>query len=367
MTYIDSMLMFSPEGPVVLLGGSGVVGRALAPLLMGSEGVDVVIAARAATRAAAVIDAVARENPSDRCITYRPWTRGSALEGVASAVVGLINDPDDSVLDGVVGAGVPFVDVTRWTSRLALTLGRLAVRPPRAPVVLASGWMGGLLPRVVRALVSDRTDVLAVDGAIRYGLADAAGGDSVDYIDRLWIPFEVRDGTGTRVIEPFVDRRVVVIDGVATRVHRFDTPEQFTLPFALPAVSRVAVRLGFDDNRMGWALGALVRLGLFRALRSDRCTGLRRALLRSPGVEHRPAARTAFRVDVQFADGTSTSRTIVSMGQARLTAVGALLALRQVRATPAGMVRLPEMEDGALLWRALHDVGVDVLDEGAAV
>lgn len=337
-------------------------------ILARDGGRDVVIAARDPVRAAAVIDAVTATAAAGRRITHRPWSRGAALDGPAAAVVALVNDPADGVLNDVVDAGVPFVDVTRWTSRLALTLARLAVRPPRAPVVMASGWMGGLLPRVVRALIGERDDVVAVDGAIRYGLADAAGSDSVDYIDRLWIPFEVRDGDGTRVVEPFADGRTVVVDGAATRVHRFDTPEQFTLPLSLMSVPRAAVRLGFDSNAAGHALGVLVRLGVFRWLRHARFTGLRHALLRSPGAEHRPPARAAFRVDVEFADGARVSRTVAAAGQAHLTAVGASLALRQALRSPTtAAVLLPEQDDPTTLWRDLHEVGATVVDEGRGV
>ena len=182
---------------------------------------------------------------------------------------------------------------------------------------------------------------------------------------RLWLPFEVPRAGGSRVVEPFRDRRRVVVDGHRTAVYRFDTPEQWTLPIALGVPADV--RLGFDGVVAGPALSALVRLGVFRLLRSDRFRRLRHSILRASGSERRAGARSAFRVDVRFADGSVRSKTLVAAGQAHLTAAGAWLAVRQALHAPPG-VYLPEQDpDGdSLFEERLPAAGITVLDEARA-
>lgn len=60
----------------------------------------------------------------------------------ASAIVTVVNDPDDRVLRAAISGGVPFVDITRWTARLQRAATVAALAGPTAPVLLSSAWMG---------------------------------------------------------------------------------------------------------------------------------------------------------------------------------------------------------------------------------
>ncbi len=338
------------------------MGRALAPLVARLEGRDVVVAARDPAKAHNVVQRVISGGGRAR---HLPWQRGDVLATSASVVVGLVNDPADVLLRQAVDAHVPFVDVTRWTSRLQQTLGRLQSSPPTSSVVLASGWMGGLLPRVARTLAHGH-DVSRVVASIRFALADASGADSVEYLDRLWIPFDVPSPTGSDIVEPFLRQGFVTIDGQRTWVGRFDTPEQWTLPLSATisstTVPATSVSIGFDNVWLSRAMGLLVRLGVFRLLRGERFRRLRTSLLREEGSEHRPPARTAFRVDVVTRGAAVVSRTIHHDGQANLTAVGAWLAVRQAwRAGPG--VWLPEHDVDDDLWASLVAAGVGTSED----
>lgn len=165
--------------------------------------------------------------------------------------------------------------------------------------------------------------------------------DAVEYMDRLGLPFETMIDGSLRTVSPLSDGRRVDIGGAATRVYRLDTPEQLTLAEVLGARS-VATRIGFDRPSATWRLVALTRMGVFCALRGDRWTPLRRALLRTSGN----GGDAAFRVDVRSADAAASLTVFDPAGQAHLTAVGALLSLQQAlaRGTPAGVV-LPEIDE----------------------
>jgi hypothetical protein len=366
LTYFTAMRFeHRASGPLVLVGGTGVVGRNLAPLLAQARLADeIVVAGRDPARAEPVLDSVRRAGQSARFEHIVLGERAKTTPLSASLVIGLVNDPANALLAAAMDGGVPFVDVTRWTSRVAATVAHVATVRPSSPVVLSSGWMGGLLARVAAHLLPFAGRDAVVDGSIRYALDDAAGEDSVEYMDRLWLPFEVPEAQGSVVVEPFRDRRSVMVHGHRTSVARFDTPEQWTLPIAL-GVHRAAVRLGFDNNTVGKLLFALVRTGFFWLVRSDRFRSLRRSLLRSQGAEKRPGAGAAFRVDVRGNDGTRTMTVHSAFGQAALTAVGALLSARWALTMPrVGGVFFPEQDpENVRLPERLAAAGVVVTPE----
>ncbi len=131
-------------------------------------------------------------------MTVQKWDLKQAEPFAAKvrAVISAVNDPDDRVLRAAVGAGIPYVDVTRWTSRVTRALTQATLLRPTAPVLLSSGWMGGGVTNIVAAALAqdaggggDRIDV-----AIRYDINDQAGADSVDFMDRLGLDYEVRKG-----------------------------------------------------------------------------------------------------------------------------------------------------------------------------
>jgi hypothetical protein len=163
-------------------------------------------------------------------------------------------------------------------------------------------------------------------------------------------------------VSPFSEARRVDVAGQSTRVRRFDTPDQWSLPMTLGARS-VAVRIGFDSGPMTGALAFLVRLGFFRWFAGERFRALRHALLRSAGAEMRPGAPAAFRVDVVGESGERRALTLSKPdGQAALTAVGAWLATRLALSEPgfAG-VRFPEQDpDNVQLLSLLARAGVGV-------
>jgi saccharopine dehydrogenase-like NADP-dependent oxidoreductase len=336
-------LVHVPEGPIVLVGGTGVVGRELVKLLA-SRGGPLVITGRDAGRAAPALD-LCREGGVEARFEKLDLAGDPQAVLEARAVVTLVNDPADAVLGAALTAGVPYVDIARWTSRFALSVARTAAVEARSPLVFSSAWMGGIVPRVAAALRALFGPLESVESAVRYAIADASGADSVGYLDRMSMPFEVVvEGRQTQVM-PLSDGRVVDIGGHATHVSRIDTPEQWTMPATL-GVRTASLRIGFDDALASFGLRALQRLGIFCLLSGERFTSVRHGLLRSSGSEHRAGAQTSFRVDVQTREGIHEHATFVDpKGQAHLTAVGALLSLELAlrEGTRAG-VHFPEQD-----------------------
>ncbi|WP_245813692.1 saccharopine dehydrogenase [Rhodococcus marinonascens] len=272
---MNDELLYDPSGPVLIAGGYGTVGAQLSELA-GTEW-PLLLTGRHPERG----EDLARRHGA----TVRRWdvTGPEPFAAHVRAVVSAVNDPDDRVLRAAVQGGVPYVDITRWTTRLARAVTVATLADPTAPVLFSSSWMGGVTSLVTAALVAERGgDATSVDIAIRYDMQDSAGIDSVDFLDRLGYDFEVRRSGNAVTVAPLSDTRWVDVAGSRTKVVRLDTPEQFTLPLTL-SVGSVATRIGFSSNSATAALLAAKKVGLFRWGRGERWTSVRRSLLYSPG------------------------------------------------------------------------------------
>ncbi|MEV5680278.1 saccharopine dehydrogenase [Streptomyces sp. NPDC052179] len=310
-------LVHDPEGPILLVGGYGTVGAELARAARGRW--PLLFAGRSPGKAAELCREVSAE--------ARRWDLSAPEPFHASvrAVVSLVNDPDDRVLRAALDGGIPYVDVTRWTARMQRAVTLVSLGSPTAPMLLSSGWMGGVVPLVTAALAERLGGVESVDTAIRYDLADRAGADSVEFMDRLGVDFEVLEEGRGKVVSPLTSARTLAIGQDRTRVARIDTPEQFTLPLTLGART-VTTRIGFSSNSSTSTLIALGRTGFFRHARGDCWRPVRRRLLYSPGE----GGTAAVRIEVRGPGGSLTATVTDPRGQAHMTAVGGLLGLRRV-------------------------------------
>jgi saccharopine dehydrogenase-like NADP-dependent oxidoreductase len=340
---------------VVLVGGYGVVGSEVARLLRARHpALPLALAGRTPGRG----EALAREVEA-KLLTV-DLSSAAPLGFSACAVAALVNDPTDRLLRACVRAGVPYVDITRWTARMQQALALMAVEPPRAPIVLASGWMGGVVPLLGAALARELGGASSVETSILYDLADRAGEDSIEFMDRMGLAFEVVENGLRRHVEPLTEARRPELAGRRRRVLRLDTPEQLTLPLVLGAQT-VSTRIGFSDESATLALQLLHGLGLFHLFRGERFRKLRRALLRGSGQ----GGRAVVRVEVSHGSESREATLVDARGQAHLTAVGATLALERALgldgAPPPGGVAFPEQTPAPeRVLAALRSCGVEL-------
>ncbi|GLF94955.1 saccharopine dehydrogenase family protein [Streptomyces yaizuensis] len=354
-------LMHDPDGPVLLVGGYGTVGTEFARAAHGRW--PLLLAGRSPGKAADLCREVSAE--------ARRWDLADPepFRAAVRAVVSLVNDPDDRVLRASLAAGVPYVDVTRWTARVQRAALLVSVGSPTAPALLSSGWMGGVVPLVAAVLAGRVGGAESVDTAIRYDLADRSGADSVEFMDRLGVDFEVlQDGRDT-VVSPLSGARTLDIGPDRTKVVRIDTPEQFTLPLTLGART-VTTRLGFSSASTTSALVALGRTGFFRRARGEFWRPLRRRILHSPGE----GGTATVRIEVRGPGGALTATVTDARGQSHMTAVGGLLGLRRVLGddgapAPGAGLALPEahpLPETVLSALAAEGVVVDIVPSPAA-
>ncbi|WP_374776849.1 saccharopine dehydrogenase [Streptomyces sp. NBC_01310] len=347
-------LRHDPSAPVLITGGYGTVGAEIARMV--ALDAPTLLTGRTPERGRALAAELGAE--------VRAWDLAdpAPFRADVRAVINSVNDPEDRVLRAAVAAGVPYVDITRWTARLQRAVTVAALLRPTAPVLLSSAWMGGVSSLVAASLAAELGGAERVEIAVRWDMADRSGADSVEFMDRLGVEFEVVDDGRRRYAAPLTDARTVFIGDGPVRVARIDTPEQFTLPLTL-ATTTAVTRIGFSSPAATRALLALRGAGFFRWAGGERWAPARRALLHSPG----DGGTARLRIDVSHHGRSRTATVADPRGQSHLTAVGALLGLHRVLGTdgapaPEGVVFPEQHPDpvravGAL---AAHGVRVDL-------
>jgi hypothetical protein len=315
-------------GGVLVVGGYGVVGSQVAAGIRARHPeLRLIVAGRSAGKAAAAAAALRRASGAVVDVS-RPHPLGDLRP---LAVVSVVNDPADHLLLDAAGAGVPVLDIARWTDRVRSAAARLERETLAAPVLLSSGWMAGIASTLAAGLAQGLASVESIDISVLYSLKDKAGPDSAEYMDRLATPFEVTVGGKRERVHPFRDaRRIDFPGGSQAKVYRFDTPDQITLP-ATTGARTVAARIAFDDRFTTNVLATLVRSGLWRLISGARFTPLRRKLLYNPG----PGAAHEVVIDVVGADaggGRIARRATVSdpLGQTHLTAAATVVQLERL-------------------------------------
>ncbi len=350
------------SAPVLIAGGYGVVGGQAAAILRARHpGLSLWLGGRTPARG----EEVAAGLGGARAIRLDLEDDDDPLRELPdqpAAILAVVNDLDDRLLAAAIERGIPFVDVTRWTSLVHRATVRCAATPPRAPVLLASAWMAGVAPTLAAWAARDLGDIDRIDIAIRYAMADRAGTDSFAYADRFPERYEATIDGRQRITTGLSDpREARFADGSLGRVYRFDTPEQLTLPVTTGARS-VATRIGFDSAPTTRALVGLRRAGILRLLARPQLTRARNALLHQAGN----GAAAQMRIDVDGSDGRRSVHASDPQGQSHMTAAGAVLALERVLGLdgsppePAG-ARFPEQHpDLDRVVTTLRECGVEV-------
>ena len=320
------------EKAVLIAGGYGVVGSQLArlfrqrhpdiPLLLGGRHPKVANAfAKEIGNAKAVKLDVTLKNPL------------ADLGGNPIAILNAVNDLDNHLLIDSINKSIAFVDITRWTDKMREAMVTTSMAHIRAPIVLSSGWMAGVVATIAATASQEFSVVESIDIDILYGMADKAGPNSAEYMDRMAIPFEIMIDGKKEQKYPFSDPKMVVFpSGFKGKVYRFDVPDQMTLP-ALVGAQSVSGRIGFDNAFATRSLALLTKYGIMRLLDRPIFDSIRKSLLYSPGT----GAAHQIIINIIGINGTGQTQTmsvsiVDAKGQTHLTALGAMIQLERVLA-----------------------------------
>lgn len=321
-------LLENTEHAVLIAGGYGVVGQQAARIIRQRQPtLPLLIAGRNPAKA----EPLAYELSHAETIKL-DMEQPRPLSGIKPrAILATVNDPHNYLLLDAVQAGIPYVDITRWTERLQMAVSNVSAVPLQAPVMLSSGWMAGVVAVIAVATSRQLKQVDCIDISILYSLRDKAGPNSTEYMDRLATPFDVRLNGERKQVHPYTDpRKIAFPGGYTAKAYRFDTPDQLTLPDTTGAKS-VSARIAFDDVMATNLLVLLTRSGIWKLISGPRFTSLRRALLYNPGS----GANHEIVIEASGLDKSGLSKTIRTtildpQGQTHLTALGALIQLERL-------------------------------------
>lgn len=308
---------------ILIVGGCGVVGQQIAQLIRQRHpDLKLIIGERNLPKAEIFVQEL--KNASAILMDV---DQINPLQGLKPrAILAIVNDKFNYLLMDAVHNGIPYLDITRWSERLKETVSSLSKKSLKAPVLLSSGWMAGIASVFAADMSCQLKEVNSIDISVLYSLKDKAGPNSVEYMDNLARPFEVTIDGERKQVYPYTDsRKITFPSGYTTKVYRFDTPDQITLPMTVGAKT-VSTRIAFDDAMTTGLLVFLVRSGIWKLISGKFFTNFRRAILYNPGN----GANHEIVIEVTGVDENKNPKTICTTildpkGQTHLAALGALI------------------------------------------
>ena len=314
---------------ILLVGGYGQVGQQVINTLYKKfPSISLIIGGRSLNKAVNLANSL----PNAQGIAF-DIEQPHLPEGInPDLIVALVNDPANSLLKYCIEQKITYLDITRWTDRLktAIALTQTYHRID-APVIFSSSWMAGIPSALAISMAKNFSKLDKIDIDILFAIKDNAGPNSVDYMDRLTIPFETTQNGQPVLTYAFTDKKQVRFkDKKLYPVFRFDTPDQLVLP-AITQAQSVSSRIGFDDQISNILLYLLVRTGIWKLLSSDRFKKLRRSILYQPGSgDHHQVRVTLSGIDF---DGKKQQQSLLiddPAGQVHLTATGTSILIEEI-------------------------------------
>jgi len=325
---------------ILIVGGSGVVGRRIAAELAPAYGGRVVLAGRSLERAGMMAGLVGHGVRARVIDVDIPHAIDGALEGSA-VVVNCIDQPHRLLLRAAIDRGLCYTDITPHLTQLgrgaAFEEIDASARASGARLVLGTGIVPGISNVIVRTLANALGGVDEIETALLLDAADISGPASFAYfVQELAMSFDVHvDGHDHRR-RAFSEPRIVdFLPPVGPRLsYLFPFSDQVLYPRTL-GVRTAITRLAINPPWLARGLSLLSATGIVSLLASESVRGLL-----GRGKRDRPSkegAPFALRVDVRHGSH-SRHATLAGRTQADAAALGAA---GVARALAEGMVQAP--------------------------
>ncbi|SES24711.1 Saccharopine dehydrogenase NADP binding domain-containing protein [Gracilibacillus ureilyticus] len=315
---------------VLIVGGYGVVGRQIAEILRNQQDdLEIFIGGRNPGKAEGLFE----EDSSIHAVKIDNLSKDPLKEvrRDLTLIINAVNDPEHYLLRSAVEKHIPIIDITSWTEHMKDSIHMLDKMKLHSPVILSSGWMGGVAALFSRFTTASFKDVHLVNINILLSIADKAGPNSIEYMDRLSVPFEITENRMQRQVYPLTDSAHVKFpNNFRTKCYRIDTPDHYTLPKTLNADS-VNVRIAFNHKFSTYSLRFLVATGIWKLISGKSFKSLRKSMLYNPGDgDAHQIVIEAKGLDHDNIKKESTLTISDPLGQTHLTALGAVIQAEKV-------------------------------------
>jgi short subunit dehydrogenase-like uncharacterized protein len=255
-------------GKILIIGGYGQVGRAvadrLAPLFPGRVAVAGRSAAKAKTAAAGI-----GHGAEGREVDIFAADSAAALDGVALVLV-CLDQTDTAFVEQCLARGVLYLDISAEYAFLS-KVERLdgVARKTGATALLSVGVAPGLTNLLAARAAARMERVDRIDILLEFGLGDHHGQAAVEWMfDNLDAEYEVRENGRKKSVRSFGDSQEFRLPGAKTAraTYRFNFPDQHVIGRTLDVPS-VSTWIRFDDRLSTWAFAKSSQIGLGRLLR----------------------------------------------------------------------------------------------------
>jgi saccharopine dehydrogenase-like NADP-dependent oxidoreductase len=310
---------------ILIVGGSGVVGRRIAAELAPDYPNRVIVAGRNLARAEQTAAAIGHGVRGRKIDIAVPSSIAAALEGVA-VVISCIDQPGRAVLWAAVERRLSYTDITPHLTELgrgaAYEKIDAAARASGARLVLGTGIVPGISNVMVRALADALGGADEIETALLLAAGDVSGPASFDYfLQELTMPFGIRVDGEDRPARAFSAPRYTDFPPPfgARLSYLFPFSDQVLYPRTMGARTALT-RLAIEPAWLARLLAMLVGTGISRLMAIE---AVRHAIAsRRKDRPSSKSARFALRVDVGCG-GRSKHATLLGQEQADAAAAGA--------------------------------------------
>lgn len=260
---------------VLIVGGYGQVGRALAELLAPGLSGRIIIAGRDATKAHAAAAEIGH-GTSGRVVDLFATDSGDVLDGVGLVVV-CLDQEDTSFVESCLTRGIHYVDISarfRFLRQVEALDG--VARRNGATALLSVGVSPGLTNLLAARVCNYMERVDQIDIVLELGLGDRHGRAAVEWtLDNLDAEFDLVDNGEITTVRSLGERLDIRGPGTWARgpAYRFNFSDQHVLGRTLD-VPRVSSWLRFSSRALTWLMAKTAGHGLGWLLRRRWCRRL---------------------------------------------------------------------------------------------
>lgn len=316
---------------ILIVGGYGQVGHAVAELLAPMQPGRVIVAGRRIERARAAAAAIGHGTGA-RAFDLFAGEVGDALDGVGLVIVCLDQD-DPRFVEACLRRGVHYVDISAHYGFLEKVeaLDELA-REGGATAILSVGVSPGLTNLLAARAVALIGSVDRLDIVVELGLGDHHGRAAIEWtLDNLDARFEITENWRAKAVRSLRERIELEEASYLRKgpAYRFNFSDQHVLARTLD-VPTVSSWLRFSSRIATWLVARTSRLGLAWLLRRGWLRRFAVWLLTSVHVGSDRCVIAVRASGVGPEGTTQQTLSVASRREARMTAIVAAESARQV-------------------------------------
>lgn len=328
-------------GKILIIGGYGQVGRAIAKRLAPSFPKRVIVAGRHEGKAKAAASEIGHGTEA-RAVDITGRETVAALDGVTLALV-CIDQTDTRFVEQCFARGICYLDISAdyaFLSRIERLDG--VAKQAGASALLSVGVAPGLTNLLAARACDKMQRVERIDILLEVGLGDRHGKAAVEWMfDNLDADYEVRENGRATSVRSFGESLDLRLPGYETAraAYRFNFSDQHVIGRTLDVPS-VSTWVRFEDRFSTWAFAKSSQMGLGRLLRRRWWRRLAVWLFMNVHMGS-DVCGVAVRVTGRAKDDRETLTVgVIGRREALMTAVVAAETARQVltRGLPAGVL-----------------------------